>query len=59
MEIKIIKVVFRDSKDIKPVGTVLIDEYGKIIICSCCNNGTLYIEWETGLTKCTMCNYEK
>jgi len=59
MEIKIINGVYNEPQDIKPIGTALLDENENLKKCLGCNEGIAFIEWETGKTKCTQCNYEK
>lgn len=57
MEIKVINGVYNDTKDIKPVGTALLDKYCSLKKCENCNEGIAFIEWESGKIKCTQCSY--
>jgi uncharacterized protein (DUF983 family) len=57
MEIRIIRGVYKGPQDIKPIGCALLDEKGDIKKCPNCKEGTLFFEWETGMTKCTICDY--
>lgn len=59
MEIKIISAIYNENQDIKPIGSALFDEKGIVIICPNFGEGTIFLEWETGKTRCTICDYVK
>lgn len=59
MEIRIIKAVYDDSGDIRPVGKALENEYGEFIACPKYKQGISYLEFDTWKTKCTKCDYEE
>ena len=59
MEIRVIKAVFVNSEEIKPIGKTLENKIGMYIKCPSCNDGILFVEFESRKTKCTQCDYEK
>ena len=58
MKIKIIKAVYSNSEEISPVGKALEEPNGDYKKCPTCEQGVLFIEFASGKTKCTQCDYE-
>ena len=58
MEIRILKAVYDDLGDIRPVGKALEDENGNYKKCFECKEGILYLEFESAKIKCIKCCYQ-
>ena len=52
-----VKAVYVKVGDISPVGITLKDKLDKDIHCPECRKGILYLEFESGKTKCTLCGH--